>query len=103
MGSQTSQIGILLRLIYTCEVSGGGGGGGSGDVRCLRLCVNQMKETEAESNKDAKFGVQLHVIHGQRPSRIRLQPRSQAHFTDVKRPWLRLFTCQAVKIIPQRG
>ena len=24
-------------------------GDGSGDVRCLRSCVNQMKETEAET------------------------------------------------------
>ena len=30
-----------LRLIYTSEVSG--------DVRCLRSCVNQIKETEAET------------------------------------------------------
>ena len=32
---------------------------------------------------------------------MHIQPRIQAHFTPVKRPWLRLVTCQAVKIIPQ--
>ena len=33
------------------------------------------------------------------------QPRTQAHFTNVKRPWLRLVKCQAVKIrdLKQRG
>ena len=36
-----------LRLIYTCEVNGNGDG--SGDVRCLRSCVSQMKEKEAET------------------------------------------------------
>ena len=44
-----------LRLIYTSEVSGDGDR--SGDVRCLRSCVNQMKETEAETDTDAKFDV----------------------------------------------
>ena len=37
-----------LRLIYTSEVRGDGDG--SGDVRCLRSFVNQMKETEAETD-----------------------------------------------------
>ena len=32
-----------------------------------------------------------------------LQHRTQAHFIDVKRPWLWLVTCEAVKNIPQRG
>ena len=26
------------------------------------------------------------------------QPCTQAHFTDLKRPWLRLVTCKAVKM-----
>ena len=44
-----------LRLIYTSEVSGDGDGCGNGS--CLRSCVNQIKETEAETDLDAKFGV----------------------------------------------
>ena len=53
-------------LIYTCKVSGDG----SEDVRCLRSCVNYMKETKAEKDTDAKFGVQL---HGQRPGDVFIQ------------------------------
>ena len=34
------------------------------------LCVNQMKETEAKTDTDAKFGVQL---HGQRPGDVFIQ------------------------------
>ena len=45
----------VLRLIYTSEVSGDGDG--CGNIKCLRSCVNQMKETEAETVTDAKFGV----------------------------------------------
>ena len=45
----------LLRLI--CDVRRDGDG--SGDVRCLRSCVNQMKEMETETHIDTKFGVQL--------------------------------------------
>ena len=44
-----------LRLIYTSKVSGDGYG--YGNVRCLRSCINQIKETEAEMDIDAKFGV----------------------------------------------
>ena len=29
-------------------------GDGSGNVRCLRSCINQIKETEAETDTDAK-------------------------------------------------
>ena len=43
-------------LTFVCKSNEGDG---SGNVRCLRSCVNQMKETEAETDTDAKFGVQL--------------------------------------------
>ena len=44
-------------LTFVCKSNEGAG---SGDVRCLRSCVNQMKETEAETDTDAKLCVQLH-------------------------------------------
>ena len=37
----------IKRLIYTSEVSGEGDA--CGNVRCLRSCVNQIKETGAET------------------------------------------------------
>ena len=61
-----------LRLIYTGEVSGDEDG--SGVVRCLRSCVNQMKEMEAETDAWRKqngrfpfsFGL-IHVLRRLRP------------------------------------
>ena len=44
-----------MKLIYASE--GRREGDGCGNVRCLRSYVNQMKETEAETDTDAKFGV----------------------------------------------
>ena len=32
-------------------------GDGSGNVRCLQSCVYQIREVEAETDTDAKFGV----------------------------------------------
>ena len=43
-------------LTFVCKSNEGDG---SGDVRCLRSCVNQMKETEAETDTDANFGLLL--------------------------------------------
>ena len=42
-------------VVYTSEVSRDGDG--RGGVRCLRSFVNQIKETEGETDSDAKFGV----------------------------------------------
>ena len=41
-------------LTFVCKSNKGDG---CGNVRCLRSCVNQIKETKAEADIDAKFGV----------------------------------------------
>ena len=53
--SRNKIVSYFLRLTYISEVSGDGDR--SRDLKCLRSCVNQMKETEAETATDAKFGV----------------------------------------------